>query len=436
MVKTPEDNQTWSNPSALAVTRGPNHHFFGYYDKCPWDGSGRYLLALETDFIDQPPTATDMATVGVLDLEDNNRFRPLGQTRAWNWQQGTMLHWLPVPHATGYVADKNRQPQTPHIIYNDRLEAGETPERPSSHGWEGSSGDKTRFVSIIRDASSGEVVRTLPLPIYALSRDGKAAVTLNFSRLQKERPGYGYAGVPDPWEEMDAPEDDGIYWMNLETGEHQLIVSLAQVAALESKDSFLNTVHRFNHLQFSPDDGRFIFLHRWREKSQMGHLTRLMTAKPDGSEIAIVASHDFVSHFDWRDAEHVLAWARHNDIGDRYIVYKDGMANEVAEIIGDGIFNKDGHCNYSPDGRWLLTDEYPRQEPYRPLILWQLEDKRRVDIGRFYSPPELDGEIRCDLHPRWSRDGTKVCFDSAHEGERQVYVVDVSNIVGSNDANA
>lgn len=425
-------NESWSNPPAYAVTQGPKHHFFGYYDKCPWDGSGRYLLSLETSFIDRPPAADDVATVGVIDLQNGNRFRPLAQTRAWNWQQGAMLHWLPVPHTTGAVAEKNRRPSTPYIIHNDRLEPGEEPKRPSRRGWDGNPADtdKARFVAVVREAATGDVVRTLPLPVYALSRDGKAAVTLNFSRLQKERPGYGYAGVPDPWEGVDAPENDGIYWMDVETGEHKLVISLAQVAALEPKLSFAGAVHRFNHLQFSPDDGRFIFLHRWREKSQMGHLTRLMTAKPDGGDIAIVASHDFVSHFDWRDSEHVLAWARYQGIGDRYFVYRDGMTDEIAEIIGDGTFTKDGHCNYSPDGRWLLTDEYPRPEPYRPLILWHLAEKQRVDIGKFYSPPELDGEIRCDLHPRWSRDGTKICFDSAHEGQRQVYVMDVSEVVG------
>ena len=34
----------------------------------------------------------------------------------------------------------------------------------------------------------------------------------------------------------------------------------------------------------------------------------MMTARPDGSEVAIVAWHGGVSHFDWRDPDHILAW--------------------------------------------------------------------------------------------------------------------------------
>ena len=33
------------------ITSGA-HHFFGYYDKFPWNASGRYHLALQVDFID------------------------------------------------------------------------------------------------------------------------------------------------------------------------------------------------------------------------------------------------------------------------------------------------------------------------------------------------------------------------------------------------
>jgi len=94
-------------PAARAVTTGPHHHFFGYYDKYPWDATGQYLLGLETTFIDRPPGPDDSAVIGLIDLKDASRWHPLCETRAWNWQQGTMLHWLPT------APDRE-------IIYNDR----------------------------------------------------------------------------------------------------------------------------------------------------------------------------------------------------------------------------------------------------------------------------------------------------------------------------
>ncbi|RKY58480.1 MAG: hypothetical protein DRP94_06185, partial [Candidatus Latescibacterota bacterium] len=65
----------------------------------------------------------------------------------------------------------------------------------------------------------------------------------------------------------------------------------------------------------------------------------------------------------------------------------------------------------------------------RHLLLFRPEDGKLLEVGKFFSPPELRGEIRCDLHPRWSRDGREVCIDSAHEGHRQMYVVEVGEAV-------
>lgn len=61
------------------------------------------------------------------------------------------------------------------------------------------------------------------------------------------------------------------------------------------------------------------------------------------------------------------------------------------------------------------------------------EGMRRVrhDLGSFYADPGLSKENRCDLHPRWSRDGTEVCIDSVHGEGRQMYIVDVGSIVSA-----
>ncbi|UCH34748.1 MAG: hypothetical protein JSV65_19900 [Armatimonadota bacterium] len=375
------------------VTRGPHHHFFGYYDKPPWDAAGQCMLALQVPFGDRQPQPDDAATVGVVDLGEDCAFRPLAETRAWNWQQGTMLQWVP--------SAPNRL-----IAFNDRQ--GDT------------------FVGVLLEAHTGER-RVLPRPIYALSRDGLRALSVNFARLNDLRPGYGYAGPPDPWREDPHPDDDGIYIMDLATGDRRLIMSLDQIAASGRDETMAGRRHWFNHLLFNTDDSRFIFLHRW-QREDGGRYTRMFTARPDGSEVCCVSDHEMVSHFDWRDERHILAWARRRDVGDRYFLFTD--CTDRLDVVAEGVLTTDGHCSYSPDRRWILTDTYPDRERMRTLILYEAETGRRVDIGRLYSPPELDGPVRCDLHPRWSRDGRQVCIDSAHEGTRQMYVIDVSGVVG------
>ena len=389
-----------------AVTAGPGHHTAGYYDKTPWDVTGRYLLALRSPFCDRAPREDDVAVLGVVDLEDGDRFRPFAETRAWNWQQGCMLQWLgaPLAHSPGEVAPGER-----HLaIYNDR--------------------EGERFVSVVADALTGREVRRLPLPVYGLSPDGRQAVTLNFSRLHRERPGYGYAGVADRWADVLEPEDDGIWWMDTRTGENRLVIPTARLARLARtarKPSVEGAVHRFNHLQWAPDGRRFAFLHRWRPQGETprGHLTRLCTAAPDGTELAVLADEERVSHYDWRDASHVLAWARYKG-REAFFLYTDPTGG--AEVVAPDAMPRDGHCSYSPDPerRLIANDTYPDAEHQRTLYLFDTHTRVRTDLARVFSPPELANDCRVDLHPRWSRDRRQLCFDSAHEGSRQLYVAE------------
>jgi hypothetical protein len=426
-----------------AVTRGPRHHFFGYYDKSPWDASGRYLLAMAVPFCDRSPGPDDVATLGVVDLVNGTEFTPFAETRAWNWQQGCMLQWL--PRAPGRL-----------VIYNDR--------------------DRETLVSVVCDPLTGRVERRLPLPIYAVSHDGARALTVNFARLHHQRPGYGYAGVPDPWRARREPEDDGVYHLDLETGQYHLIVPTALAAGMRRKPSMEGSVHRFNHVQFSPDDSRFLVLHRWRpaepvrrsvpqrigrgvravgelaapwgeyagigararlrlglrglrrligpqREGDVVGMTRLLTARPDGTEIAIVADEEMVSHFAWRDPTHILAWARHRG-HDGFWLFEVGTGNAT---LLDPRLRRDGHCSYSPDRerRWILSDAGPDGNDRRSVYLYDTRTGTRAELGSVHSPPELADDFRCDLHPRWSRDGRQICIDSAHEGSRQLYVVDI-----------
>ncbi len=385
-----------SLPPVRAITRGPKFHWFGYYDKLQFDPSGRYVLGMQVEFEHRSPQADDVIRIGMVDLAGDDRWIDLGRSRAWSWQQGSMLQWIPGSKS--------------EVIWNDR------------------EGD--RFISRILDVHTRRS-RTLPAPVHALSPDGRWAVTTNFSRLNDCRPGYGYAGIPDRNADVRAPEDDGIWRMDLATGRRELIVSYAAAARIPYPAGGLDDAKNwFNHLLVSPGGNRFIFLHRWRGPRQgRSWDTRMFTASPEGKDLYILDPHGKTSHFIWRDARHVLAWAWHPSRENRFYLYQDRTEN--VQVVGEGVMTVNGHCTYLPGNQWILNDTYPDKQRNQNLYLFHVATGRRVPLGSFYQPPEYKGEWRCDLHPRFSPDGRKVVIDSTHGGNgRQMYLVDISAIVG------
>ncbi len=381
-----------------AITRGPKFHWFGYYDKLQVDPTGRYALGMEVDFEHRSPRAEDTIRVGMVDLRDNDRWIELGSSRAWNWQQGCMLQWRP-----GHESE---------VIWNDRQ--GE------------------QFVSHILDVRSGKQ-RTVPHPVYALSPDGRWAVSTDFRRLNDTRPGYGYAGITDPNRSVLAPEDAGIWKVDLETGEQSLLLSLAQAAKVPQPDGFSSGAkHWFNHLLVAPGGRRFTFLHRWRGQAEgKSWKTRMFTAGADGRDLHLLIPNGKVSHFNWRDPSHILAYAGYGPEAKqwRFQVFED-LTGKVEEV--EGMPQNDGHCTYLPGNQWIVCDSYPDKERRQHLYLFHVPERRLVPLGRFLSPGAYTGEWRCDTHPRVSRDGRSVIIDSPHGGNgRQMYLVDLSGIASA-----
>ncbi|WP_339910256.1 twin-arginine translocation signal domain-containing protein, partial [Symmachiella dynata] len=61
-------------PPTRTITRGPKFHWFGYYDKLEFDPSGRYVLGMEVDFEHRSPRPDDEIKIGMVDLQDNDRW--------------------------------------------------------------------------------------------------------------------------------------------------------------------------------------------------------------------------------------------------------------------------------------------------------------------------------------------------------------------------
>jgi hypothetical protein len=376
------------------ITSGPGFHWFGYYDKHQFDVTNRYVLGMRAGFEGRQPQQDDEIEFGVIDIEQGDTWSTVGSTSAWCWQQGCMLQWIPGS------ADE--------VAWNARGDDG--------------------YISHVYNTRTEET-RDLPHPIYTIAPDGKTAIGTDFRRIDHMRPGYGYAGIPDPNFDTLAPENAGIYTIDLSTGISEQIISIAEVAALPYRHGDLaEAKHYFNHLLFNTDGARFIFLHRWRF-GDGGFHTRMMTANADGTELHVVDDYGKMSHFIWRDPETITAWSWQPSHENAFYVYRD-QTDEI-EVLAKDKMTLNGHNTYLSNTDWILNDCYSQGGARsQTLYLYHVPTDRRIDLGSFASPEEYTGELRCDLHPRSSRDGKLVTIDSTHGGNgRQLYLVDVSESV-------
>ncbi len=392
----PPAQEAGTLPSAeiTQLTSGPLHHFASaYYHIRSWDASGRYLLCLRTDIADRNPEVGDTASLCMIDAE-SGEVREIARTCAWNFQQGTMQQWL------GSAADSM-------VIFNDCREG--------------------KFVAVIMNAFTGRVERVIDRPVSAVSHDGRSAVSINFARLHQTRPGYGYAGAGQEARlDEDHPADEGLFRIDLETGESQLIVSLDQVFALNPPPGRPDSLpFWFNHTLINRDDSRVFFLGR-RPRESGGWCTASYTVGLDGSGLRCVLDYDWGgSHFDWLSAERLMVtcWYQDSHLLS-HLLFSDteSQSGRDYRVLGRGMLTNDGHGRFSDDGRWMVTDTYPMHGS-RSLMLMRMSDDALLRLGTFDDHTDIyDGPWRCDLHPAFDKSGRRLVFDSVDDGTRQVYL--------------
>ena len=103
----------------------------------------------------------------------------------------------------------------------------------------------------------------------------------------------------------------------------------------------------------------------------------------------------------------------HNDWdGGRTVSRAIALGDRSSRIIGRAIaaVSTDGTAamglSYSPDGQWIACDTAPRGPDHSSeVMLYEVTGNRKVSLGFYRSEEIFRGEIRCDLHPRWTPDG-------------------------------
>ena len=370
-------------------------YFFGYYDKSPWDKSGRYMLCLRANNTWADVSPRESADILMIDLQkdksDCTRVRKLAETKSWNVQQGCMLQWLGI--------DFGRR-----LIYNDFRDG--------------------HFCAVIYDIFRGEE-KIINMPVYAVADNGEFALSLDFTRLYSLRPGYGYYNLPERTKGIALPDETCIWKVNLNTGAIIPLLKYTDFASFRPRKEMQvsNSVHKINHIMLNPDGTRFMVLYRWFNGQRK--YTRLITCNTDGSDMYLLSDDDMVSHCFWKNNEEIIAFENKNDGGPGYYLMKD--KTQQYTHLWPSLTN-DGHPSYSPDRELVVTDTYPDRARLAEIKILNDKDitaKNMKILARVFAPFKYDNDTRCDLHPRWSRDGRYICFDSAFEGHRGLYLVKI-----------
>jgi hypothetical protein len=372
------------------------HTFFGYHDITPFSFDDRFLLGCRVSVDVGPKASHAPLELGLFDLSNPKlEFEPFAISHTWCWQQGCRLQW--IPNGAGWS-----------VLFNTKYEH--------------------RYVARVLDLTESRKSHLIPRPIYSVNSSGCTGMSLDFTRLQRLRPGYGYDAVLEENREISAPPGDGLWQVDLLSGSEELVFSLAEAASYQATTTMKDAVHYFNHVLWSPCGTRFFFMHLWRNHSGR-RFNRAFIYDCSNGRVSLLAGGAEVSHHCWVDSETMIVFARvHNGAFYHVVDINSGCW----AVLGKSYLHEDGHPSLSPFSRdCLLTDTYPNKLGEQSLLIYDSRSDSLLKLASIYSPKQYTGEFRCDLHPRWSPTGNYISFDSAHRGMRKTCVLDVTGVLST-----
>ena len=388
---------------------GPTIHRF--FDTSPISPSGRYVGLTQFPYDDHMPAPGEVAQIILVDLETGEQ-RTVAETRGWDTQLGAHVQW---------GADDTQ------LFFNDV-------EVPA---W--------RPFGVKLDPLSGER-QELDGPVYMVSTDGKWAASPCVLRTARTQAGYGVL-APDEHIPVNegAPDDDGMFITNTETGECKLLVSLKQI--VEAAQPPLNMDEHQGggfygaHVKWNLQGTRLMLVLRWvpGDGGRRGMKRHVVTMKADGSDIYIP-----IPDSEWRKGGHHPNWCPDGETvmmnlkidGKILRFVKAKYDGSEYGTMHDGVLGS-GHPSLHPNGRYILTDSYPTEpvafgDGTTPIRLIDLETGEDKTLIRIRTVPPFSGpnnELRVDPHPAWDYSFHGIAFNACPDGVRRVYVADLSKML-------
>ena len=380
------------------VTPGDGYYIHTFYDVSPWSPSGRYLVALKLPFQDREPGPEDPAEIVLFDLEEHE-VHTVYRTTGWGMQTAAHQMWGPTDR---------------YLFFNDKRDG--------------------RPVGIRLDLKEG-CADAFDYTFYQVAPDGTYAVSPSLTGINRTQAGYGVSVAPefDRDNRPGAPDDDGFWRVDLSSGGRTLFVSFKQVDDVlrEAGESVEGTYYGF-HVKFNEQQTRVMLVVRCMGPERSWKPV-LLTCDADGGDLRLA-----VSSRRWMQGGHHPNW---HPNGERIVMNLADAAGTLRfhEFAYDGTWERivapkviaSGHPTYSKNGRYLVTDAYPREPVCKdglvPIRLVDLEHNTEEVLCRIWTLGIDRGALRLDPHPAWNRSGDQVLFNGAPEGARQLFIADLSS---------
>jgi len=397
------------------VTQDDGYYLHTFYDICPWSPSQRYLACTKFPFQDREPKYGEAAQICVIDMKDQT-LTEVYSTSGWGFQLGSNVQWG----------------ATDRYLYFNDVVGGEC-------------------VCVRLDLETGKADE-LAGPMYHVAPDDSAVVSFPLDLINATQSGYGYAMDPARARILPpgAAEDEGIWRTDLKTGKKELIVSLAQAYDIlpdADKKRFEGGTFYFFHSKYNPQSNRILQVFRClmpnTGNAEFGiggtgvFKPMLVTFNSDGSDLKLALPNEVWGkgghHPNWHpDGERILMNLKLDYDRIKFCTYRhDGSDFRVLSESVEG----SGHPSFHGNGRHIVTDVYPDQDfasssKEVPIRLVDIESQTEQNLCFVFTLGMPNANVlRIDPHPAWSRDYTKVCFNAAPEGRRQIYVADVSELI-------
>lgn len=383
------------------------HRFF---ETSPISPSRRYLAVTKLPSEDRLPDPGDVAEVAVVDLLTGER-ETVAETAGWDTQMGAHVQW----------GESDAE-----LFFND----------VDTDTWDP--------YGVKLDVTTGERAR-LDGTVYDVTADGSKAASPNLLGTRVTQDGYGVVAPNEALPRYESPAvDDGVFVTNTETGECELIASIADIVeALELDGSeFGPGTYYVFHVMWNPAGDRLMLNFRyWPDDGDYWHwVPHLVTLDPDGTNLRLCLPVEAWNrgghHICWQpDGERITMNLRLEEDGPMRLVSVDpdgGGYDVLSETIVGG-----GHPAPHIDGHTFVTDAYQHEDVAFgdgtiPLRLIDVAKQTERIVLRIQTAAEFTGphnELRVDAHPAWGPEYRFITLNACPNGERQVFIADMADVV-------